>query len=143
LSDAVLQSASHQSTPPSRAEAHDELRKKDDKLLFKLENELDDSDLTIDFLHNNNPRDFVSDKELQVLIGIVYMLDFFVSDFQQALNELKQNGCAQGLSDKYLMIFLFARKLDVKRTIDMVTANKVPRLIVLILGFDFPIHFVE
>eukprot|EP01116_Phalansterium_solitarium_P006612 TRINITY_DN18938_c0_g1_i1.p1 TRINITY_DN18938_c0_g1~~TRINITY_DN18938_c0_g1_i1.p1 ORF type:complete len:291 (+),score=112.51 TRINITY_DN18938_c0_g1_i1:88-960(+) len=41
----------------------------------------------------------------------------------EALQELKKNPVAEGHDDKYLMAFLFGRKLDIARTIEMLTAN--------------------
>jgi len=38
---------------------------------------------------------------------------------QEALDELKKHPLAKGQSDKFLFAFLFARKLDIKRTIEL------------------------
>jgi hypothetical protein len=61
-------------------------------------------ELTIDI--SNNPRDRISKREHQVL------------------QQLKEHPIAQGLDDRYLMIFLLGRKLNLTRTIELLTLNK-------------------
>jgi len=61
-------------------------------------------ELTIDI--SDNPRDRISKREHQVL------------------QSLKEHPITQGLDDRYLMIFLFGRKLNLTRTIELLTLNR-------------------
>lgn len=53
----------------------------------------------------------------------------------EALDELKKHPSARGYTDKYLMVFLFARKLDIARTIFLLDINKASVVLFLFLFF--------
>jgi len=50
-------------------------------------------------------------------------LDRITQEEFAALEELKKHEISKGIPDKVLLVFLFARKLDVKRTISLLTLN--------------------
>lgn len=62
-------------------------------------------DRTIDHLETGKPGDFISQREYE------------------ALQEFKKHPITENYPDRYLLAFLFGRKLDVERAVELLTAN--------------------
>eukprot|EP01133_Synstelium_polycarpum_P004331 gene4331-5058_t len=64
------------------------------------------------------------------------ILNGLTQEEKSALDELRREPVAQGVADPYLMVFLFAKKLDVKKAVSCIENSKQMRSK---LGISFPV----